>query len=96
MDFSIAPDHPALEGHFPGQPIVPAVVILDAVLAAAGQLPAASPVTGVIQAKFTAALRPGQSCAIHFAPGRAGLRFTCTAGTVLIASGLLDHAPGTL
>ena len=38
MDFSIAPDHPALEGHFPGQPIVPAVVILDAVLAAAGQL----------------------------------------------------------
>jgi 3-hydroxyacyl-[acyl-carrier-protein] dehydratase len=27
-------DHPSLGGHFPGQPVVPAVVLLDAVLAA--------------------------------------------------------------
>lgn len=26
-------NHPALDGHFPGQPVVPAVVLLDAVLA---------------------------------------------------------------
>jgi 3-hydroxymyristoyl/3-hydroxydecanoyl-(acyl carrier protein) dehydratase len=26
-------NHPALAGHFPGQPLVPAVVLLDAVLA---------------------------------------------------------------
>ena len=31
--FRIAADHPCLPGHFPGQPVVPGVVVLDRVLA---------------------------------------------------------------
>jgi 3-hydroxyacyl-[acyl-carrier-protein] dehydratase len=32
-EFIVPANHPSLPGHFPGQPIVPAVVLLDAVLA---------------------------------------------------------------
>lgn len=32
-------DHPALPGHFPGQPIAPGVVLLDALLLSAAKIP---------------------------------------------------------
>jgi 3-hydroxyacyl-[acyl-carrier-protein] dehydratase len=34
LRFEIAEDHPCLPGHFPGQPVVPGVVVLDRVFAA--------------------------------------------------------------
>jgi len=91
--FTISRDHPALEGHFPGRPIVPAVVILDEVLAAAtGFTPA--PIVGVIQAKFSAFLLPEDACVVSFQPSRQGLRFQCRADDRIIASGLLAVADG--
>ena len=42
---SVAADHPALPGHFPGRPIIPGVVLLQIVLAFAGW---AAPVVGAL------------------------------------------------
>ncbi|QQS53798.1 MAG: hydroxymyristoyl-ACP dehydratase [Candidatus Competibacteraceae bacterium] len=74
----IAADHPGLAGHFPGNPIVPGVVLLDEVLRAfAAWRPADRPV-GIPQAKFLAPLRPERPFTIRFMEsGSGGTRFDC-------------------
>lgn len=59
--FEIAPDHPALAGHFPGNPVVPGVVILQQALQAAGL----SPGTRFRSVKFKGVLRPAQRCTVE-------------------------------
>ncbi len=50
--FTVPATHPSLPGHFPGRPIVPGVVLLEAVLAC---LP---PGLTLLSAKFTAPVQP--------------------------------------
>ncbi len=73
-------DHPALPGHFPGRPIVPGVLLLDAVLQAA-QETAGQPASRLLRAKFTAPVLPGAEVEITLSPRSAPLRFgfTCQA-----------------
>jgi len=75
---SIPADHPALSGHFPGNPVVPGVVLLDRVLAVARSLDL-GPVSGLPQVKFLKVLRPGTGFRIEIGePGPSGRRaFRC-------------------
>jgi len=52
--------HPSLTGHFPGDPIVPGVVLLDRVLAVLGEWLPGRKVVGLTQTKFFLPLKPDE------------------------------------
>ena len=89
----IAPSHPSLPGHFPGQPVVPGVVILDAVQQAIEAEVGALPPLRLPQVKFVQPLLPDEDAVIEIdatAPSR--WRFRVLRGDTLIASGEIAAA----
>lgn len=74
----IPADHPSLTGHFPGNPIVPAVVILDEVLRAFAAWRPEHRAVGMPVVKFLAPLRPEQAFVIRLVEtGGRQFRFEC-------------------
>lgn len=89
----IAADHPGLAGHFPGNPVVPGVVILDHVFSALRELYGPCQVTRVPVAKFIMPLRPGQPFTIDITPGKEGrAKFSCAIADQPIALGQLEFS----
>ena len=85
----VAADHPAFAGHFPGHPVLPGVVLLDEVVAAA-ERHLARPLAAlqVKVAKFHAPVGPGARLVIELS-GRDPVRFSVSNDDVRVASGEL-------
>lgn len=88
----IPASHPALPGHFPGHPVVPGVVLLEAVIRA---LPrhagCATRVTGFPAVKFLAPLLPQCAFEIGFDRKRTGqAQFEIVAGGERLVSGTVN------
>ncbi|MBX3727139.1 MAG: hypothetical protein KF823_14615 [Xanthomonadales bacterium] len=64
LPFRVEQGAPCLDGHFPGRPVVPGVVLLDAALAALG---ATGPLR-IEQAKFLRPCLPGMDLELVLAP----------------------------
>jgi 3-hydroxymyristoyl/3-hydroxydecanoyl-(acyl carrier protein) dehydratase len=99
VELLVPSSHPALAGHFPGKPVVPAVVLLDAVLAriaSRGEF-----VLRTISAsKFLQPVMPGEriQVSIRFIPLEAAqmrVSFQGARDTALVFEGSFIVSPGT-
>lgn len=96
-DLHFAADHPAFAGHFPGRPIVPGVLLLDAAVHAVQQaLQTTSDGTGsatcqVNSAKFLSPVSPDESLTLSWRDtGKGQVRFDITGSGRQVATGALD------
>ena len=88
--FTIQADHPALAGHFPGNPVVPGVVVLQEVLRFAMAVDSRWRIMGVDGVKSLRPLRPHQAfCIVLEAEAGSRRRFECRSEEQCIALGYL-------
>ncbi|WP_041646629.1 3-hydroxyacyl-ACP dehydratase FabZ family protein [Aromatoleum aromaticum] len=90
----VAPDHPAFAGHFPGQPILPGVVLLGWATGALGiALGRRVPPCQIAAAKFLQPVSPGTSLLIRHVRELGGAwHFEILAGDATVVSGTLRVA----
>ncbi|MDP2266531.1 MAG: hypothetical protein Q8J70_08290 [Thiobacillus sp.] len=94
LPLPIAADHPAYAGHFPGQPILPGVVLLDAALHALAGVQGMPAASGQIKsAKFLSPVSPGEPLTLYYTASAAGgFRFELRSDARTVASGAVAFA----
>jgi 3-hydroxymyristoyl/3-hydroxydecanoyl-(acyl carrier protein) dehydratase len=97
LTVTIQANHPSLAGHFPGHPVVPAVVILGEIMEAVRHTTARSIVFSAMpNAKFLSPLAPGEELLIVLQQdAEDSVTFTCRVGSRLIAKGSLRYTVAT-
>lgn len=91
---AIAADHPALPGHFPGQPIVPGVVLLDCLVALLEEAMPEQRLAGIPVAKFINPVAPGTLVLLGLDYEAADrVRFLCRTATGIAARGSFVLSP---
>jgi 3-hydroxyacyl-[acyl-carrier-protein] dehydratase len=89
--FRITGEHPSLPGHFPGQPLVPGVVLLEQ-LAIGLRAWRNQRLARVIDAKFLAPLRPDEPAELLLEDSGERVRFEIRRAGTLLARGTLCAA----
>lgn len=75
----IAENHPASNGHFPGNPIIPGALIMEYVRTAFSQFKAGMHLQRMLKVKNLHVLRPGRTLIIRIvAKARDNYGFVCT------------------
>jgi 3-hydroxymyristoyl/3-hydroxydecanoyl-(acyl carrier protein) dehydratase len=88
-NFVIAPDDPCLDGHFPGRPVVPGVVLLDEALHLLCQRRALGDVLVIQQAKFLHPVLPAERVEVLGGDLRdTRLPFSCRVAGRVVVTGL--------
>lgn len=84
-------DHPAFEGHFPGHPILPGVVLLAEALAAIEAATGRAAMEWTLSsAKFLEPIAPGTPLTLaHAAQASGAIRFEIRSAHGVVASGML-------
>lgn len=85
--------HPSLPGHFPAQPVVPGVLILEWIADAAREWRGSDLRLNALPAvKFLSPLLPDEILDILLQDDEGPLRFRCAVGARLVAQGVLEMA----
>ena len=94
-EFTVPADHPCLAGHFPGKPVVPAVMLLEFVgEALASVLGRNVRIASVPLAKFTSPLLPQQALRVALEVDEAArsARFKLTRDGAELATGRVEYS----
>lgn len=86
--------HPALPGHFPGQPLIPGVLMLEQV-ALALRAWRGQRLARVLEVKFVAPLLPDQSAQLQLIETEGNdlrIRFRIQRGDMVLARGIVEGA----
>jgi 3-hydroxymyristoyl/3-hydroxydecanoyl-(acyl carrier protein) dehydratase len=86
IEIKVPLEHPCYTGHFPGNPIVPGVVLLELIVEAAEQ----GPPRAVGNVKFHRTVKPGESFTLRYTLVGSRLSFRCVNGEQLLAEGSLS------